>query len=222
MSLIPLGDASRRPVSMPVVTILIVLANVVMFGFEIAGGESFVKQWSAIPAEISSGHHLVTLLSSMFLHGSISHIAGNMLFLWVFGPEVEDAMGRWRYLLFYVAGGLVAMLAQIAGNPHSLVPNVGASGAIAAVMGGFLVLYPRDQIRTALFLFVFVRIRYFPAALLIGFWFLSQLVSLGGVATVEQGGVAYLAHVGGFVFGWLTTRLFAAGSRSPEVLARMR
>ena len=213
MSVIPLGDASRRPVSMPVVTLLIILTNVVVFAFELAGGEAFVKQWSVIPAEITSGHHLITILTAMFMHGGWSHIAGNMLFLWAFGPEVEDAMGRWRYLLFYLAGGVVAMLAQVAASPHSTVPNLGASGAIAAVMGSFLVLYPRDQIRSVLIIFVFARIRYIPAALLIGVWFLSQLLSVGAVATVQQGGVAYLAHVGGFLYGALNTRLFAVAPR---------
>ena len=217
MSVIPLGDASRRPVSMPVVTLLIILTNVVVFAFELAGGEPFVKQWSVIPAEITSGHHLITILTAMFMHGGWSHIAGNMLFLWAFGPEVEDAMGRWRYLLFYLAGGVVAMLAQVAASPHSTVPNLGASGAIAAVMGSFLVLYPRDQIRSVLIIFVFARIRYIPAALLIGVWFLSQLLSVGAVATVQQGGVAYLAHVGGFLFGTLNTRLFRVAPRDSTV-----
>src|SRR5262249_48005809 len=206
MTVIPLGDATRRPLNMPVVTMLIVLTNVVVFGFEVAGGDAFVAKWAAIPAEISSGHHLITILTSMFLHGSVSHIAGNMIFLWAFGPEIEDAMGRVRYLFFYLIGGVVAMAAQVLGNPHSTVPNVGACGAIAAVMGSFLVLYPLDRIRSALFFLVFVQIRYIPAALLIGFWFLTQLVSLGTVATVQQGGVAYLAHVGGFLYGALWTR----------------
>jgi len=131
-----------------------------------------------------------------------------MIFLWAFGPEIEDAMGRGRYLAFYLIGGLVAMVAQIAGGPHSTVPNLGASGAIAAVMGAFIVTYPRDQIKSLLFIFVFFRITFIPAALLIGFWFLMQLVHAGAVAQVQTGGVAYLAHVGGFIFGAATARLF--------------
>ena len=111
----------------------------------------------------------------MFLHGSWLHIIGNMMFLWAFGPEIEDAMNPLRYLGFYLLGGIVAMLAQVAASPHSTIPCLGASGAIAAVMGAFLVTYPRDRIRTLLFFFVFVRISFIPAALLIGFWFLSQL-----------------------------------------------
>jgi len=206
--LIPLGDASRRPVHIPVVTGLIIVVNVCVFVLELVRGDSFVLQWSAIPAQIMSGHHWITILTAMFMHGSWSHIIGNMIFLWAFAPEIEDAMGPWRYLVFYLLGGIVAMLAQVLANPHSTVPNLGASGAIAAVMGAFLVTYPRDQIRAVLFIFIFVRITFIPASLLIGFWFLTQLFHAGAVANVQTGGVAYLAHVGGFIFGAATARLF--------------
>ena len=144
----------------------------------------------------------------MFMHGSWSHMIGNLIFLWAFAPEIQDAIGRGRYLVFYLVGGLVAMLAQVLADPHSTVPNLGASGAIAAVMGAFLVTYPRDQIRTLLFIFVFARIRFIPSALLIGLWFISQLFHAGAVAQVQTGGVAYLAHIGGFIFGAATARWF--------------
>ena len=206
--IVPLGDASRRPARVPVVTALIILVNAFVFLLELTRGETFVTQWSAVPAQIVSGHHWITILTAMFMHGSWSHIIGNMIFLWAFAPEIEDAMGRGRYLVFYLVGGMVAMLAQIAADPHSTVPNLGASGAIAAVMGAFIVTYPRDQIRTLLFIFVFARIRFIPAALLIGIWFLSQLVHAGAVAQVQTGGVAYLAHIGGFIFGAATARFF--------------
>jgi len=206
--MIPLGDASRRPVRIPVVTILIVLVNAFVFVRELIGGDAFVNQWSAIPAQIISGHGWITILTAMFMHASWSHIIGNMVFFWAFGPEIEDAMGPLRYVVFYLAGGLVAMLAQVAASPHSTVPNLGASGAIAAVMGAFLVTYPRDRIRAVLFIFVFVRVTFVPAALLIGFWFLTQLFSAGAVAQAQTGGVAYLAHIGGFIFGAATARLF--------------
>jgi len=206
--LIPLSDASRRPVRMPIVTGAIVMVNVIVFVLELTRGDAFVTQWSAVPAQITSGHNWITILTAMFMHGSWSHIIGNMVFLWAFGPEIEDAMGRGRYLAFYLIGGLVAMVAQIAGGPHSTVPNLGASGAIAAVMGAFIVTYPRDQIKSLLFIFVFFRMTFIPAALLIGFWFLMQLVHAGAVAQVQTGGVAYLAHVGGFIFGAATARLF--------------
>ena len=206
--LIPLKDASRRPAQMPLVSALIIVVNVIVFVMELARGDAFVMQWSVIPDQIVSGHHWITILTAMFMHGSWSHIIGNMVFLWAFAPEIEDAMGRGRYLVFYLLGGLVAMLAQVAASPHSTVPNLGASGAIAAVMGAFIVTYPRDQIKSVLFLFIFARITFIPAGLLIGFWFITQLVHAGSVAQVQTGGVAYLAHVGGFIFGAVTARWF--------------
>jgi len=212
-ALLPLKDATRRPVRFPLVTICIIVANFVVFALELGGGEAFVLRWSAVPANIVSGHHWVTIFTAMFMHGSWSHILGNMVFLWAFGPEIEDSMSRWRYLLFYLLGGLAAMLAQIAASPHSTVPNLGASGAIAAVMGAFLVTYPRDRIKSVLVIFVFVRITLIPAALLIGVWFLTQLVNVGAVAHSQGGGVAYLAHVGGAVFGAATARLFEDPTR---------
>jgi len=206
--LIPLTDASRRPVHFPFVTAAIIVANFVVFFLELTGGDAFVLKWSAVPANITAGHHWITIFTAMFLHGSWSHILGNMVFLWAFGPEIEDAMNPLRYLVFYLAGGLVAMLAQVLVIPSSTVPNLGASGAIAAVMGAFLVTYPRDQIRALLVIFIFVRVTFVPAALLIGVWFLIQLVHVGSVATVQTGGVAYVAHVAGALFGAVTARLF--------------
>jgi membrane associated rhomboid family serine protease len=216
MAIIPLGDATRRPVRMPVVTIFIILVNVIVFMLELMGGDAFVIKWSVIPADIVSGQHLITILTGMFMHASWSHIIGNMIYLWAFGPAIEDSMGPGRYLVFYLTGGLAATLAQVAGNPLSTVPNLGASGAIAAVMGAFLVTYPHDRIRTVLLIFVFAQVHYIPAALMIGVWFLLQLYSAGTVAQVETGGVAYLAHVGGFIWGAVAARLF---ERQP-VLAR--
>jgi membrane associated rhomboid family serine protease len=206
--LVPLSDASRRPLHRPVITAGIILANFVVFVLELNGGDAFVLKWSAIPANITSGHHWITLLTAMFLHGSWSHILGNMVFLWAFGPEIEDSMGRLRYLVFDLAGGLVAMLAQVAVTFGSTVPNLGASGAIAAVMGAFLVTYPRDKIRSLLIILVFIQVTRIPAALLIGVWFLIQLLNVGSVATAQAGGVAYLAHVAGVIFGAVTARLF--------------
>ena len=211
--LIPLSDASRRPARMPLVTVFIILVNAFVFVLELTNGGAFVTQWSAIPAQITSGHHWITILTAMFMHGSWSHIIGNMIFLWAFAPEIEDAMGRGRYLIFYLLGGLAAMIAQVAADPHSTVPNLGASGAIAAVMGAFLVTYPRDRIKSVLFIFVFFRITFIPAALLIGVWFVSQLFHAGAIAHTQTGGVAYLAHVGGFIFGAVTARWFE-GRRS--------
>ena len=206
--LVPLSDASRRPLHFPIATAAIILANFVVFLSELNGGDAFVLKWSAIPANISSGHHWITLLTAMFLHGGWLHILGNMVFLWAFGPEIEDSMGRLQYLVFYLAGGLVAMLAQVAASPGSTVPNLGASGAIAAVMGAFLVTYPKDQIRSLLIIFIFVRVTMIPAALPIGVWFLLQLTNVGAVASAKTGGVAYVAHVAGAIFGAVTARFF--------------
>src|SRR5262252_5138088 len=206
MSVIPLNDATRRPVRMPVVTMGIIVVNFLVFFLEIVGGDAFVMKWATIPAHITAGQDYITILTGMFMHGGWSHILGNMIFLWAFGPEIEDTMGRGRYLVFYLIGGLVATLTQVYANPHSTIPNLGASGAIAAVMGAFLVTYPRDQIRSVLFIFVFGRITFIPASLLIGFWFLTQLFHAGAVAHVQTGGVAYLAHVAGFMFGAVTAR----------------
>jgi membrane associated rhomboid family serine protease len=216
--LIPLADASRQPARYPVLTRGIIVVNALVFLLELAGGEAFVKQWSVIPADIAAGRHWVTILTAMFMHAGWMHIIGNMVFLWAFGPEIEEAMGRLRYLIFYLASGLAASLAQVAAMPSSTVPNLGASGAIAGVMGAFLITYPRDQIRTLVLFGWFARITFIPAALLIGLWFVIQLFSeVGAVANVQSGGVAYMAHVGGFIFGAITARPFERLLRGTEM-----
>ncbi len=199
--MIPLGDETRSSRSFPVVTVLLIAANALAFLLELANGDTFVIRWSVVPRDIVAGHHIETLLTSLFMHASWSHIIGNMIFLWAFGPQIEDAMNPWRYTLFYLAGGIVSAFAQIAIDPGSTIPNLGASGAIAAVMGAFLVTYPRDRIRTIVFFGLFFRVTLIPAALLIGIWFLFQLIDFGVVADVKSGGVAYLAHIGGIIFG---------------------
>lgn len=214
--MIPLGDVSRRPLHFPIVTMLLVVANAVAFALELASGTAFVTRWALVPADIVAGRHQITILTAMFLHGSWSHILGNMVFLWAFGPEIEDAMNPGRYLAFYLAGGAAAMLAQVAASPESTVPTLGASGAIAAVMGAFLITYPRDKIRTVLLIGFFVTVTFVPAFLLIGLWFLIQLVSVGAVADMSAGGVAYVAHVGGVIFGTITARLFEDPRRLAE------
>lgn len=210
--LIPLSDASRRPRRFPVCTLLLVAVNLAAFALELNRGGAFVRRWAVIPEDIAAGNNWISLLTAMFLHRSWLHLLGNMVFLWTFGPQVEDAMNPRRYPVFYLLGGLVASLAQVAVSPHSTVPVLGASGAIAAVMGAFLVTYPADRIRVILAIFVFVRVRLVPAALLIGVWFLIQLVNVGSVAQVQTGGIAYTAHVVGLAFGALTARPFEASS----------
>jgi membrane associated rhomboid family serine protease len=197
-------------------TLLIIAVNVIVFFQELAYGDAFVLKWAAIPATIVDGRNWITILTAMFMHGSWLHILGNMVFLWAFGPEIEDVMNPFRYAVFYVAGGLAAMLAQVAASPDATVPSLGASGAIAAVMGAFLVTFPFDRIRSLLIIFIFVRVTFIPAALLIGIWFLMQLFNAGAVANVQTGGVAYMAHVGGAVFGAFTARLFIDRKRLAE------
>jgi len=206
--MIPLGDVSRRLTSTPIVTIALIAINAVAFVVEIVKGDAFVERWSVTPANVAGSHDLATIVTAMFLHASWLHILGNMVFLYAFGPEVEDAMGPLRYAIFYLVGGVAAFLTQTAFDPSSTVPTLGASGAIAAVMGAFLVTYPRDRIRTLIFLWVFFTVTYVSAALLVGLWFLIQLFDAGSIANTQTGGVAYLAHVGGFIFGAVFARLF--------------
>jgi membrane associated rhomboid family serine protease len=206
--MIPLGDISRRPRGFAFTTMLIIVVNVYVFFLELAGGNRFVHAWSVIPARITHGQHSITLITSMFMHGGWMHIIGNMVFLWAFGPAIEDVMGHASFLIFYLTGGITSMLAQVLGDPHSTIPCLGASGAIAAVMGAFIITFPRDRIRTLLFLLIFIRVTYIPAVFLIGFWFLMQVLNFGAVAEVHTGGVAYLAHIAGFLFGVVTARAF--------------
>ena len=210
---VPLGDASRGPRRSTVITVLLIAVNVFLFFLELQGGNRFILHWSAIPVRITHGHRSITLLTSLFMHGGWLHIIGNMIYLWAFGPEIEDAMGSFRFLFFYLAGGLIAMMAQVIADPSSTIPVLGASGAIAAVMGAFLVTYPKDRIRTVLFFFIFFRVTYIPAILLIGFWFLMQVLNVGAVTEVRTGGVAYLAHIAGFLFGAVTARMFVDRQR---------
>jgi membrane associated rhomboid family serine protease len=212
--MIPLGDADRRPVLFPSVTSLIIVANVLVFLLELTGGDAFISRWALIPAEIVAGHRWITILTAMFMHAGWAHILSNMLFFWVFGPEIEDVMGPVRYLVFYLLGGLAATVAQVVIAPGSTVPNLGASGAIAAVMGAFLITYPRDRIRTVLLLGWFARVTFIPAIVLVGFWFITQVFSeVGALAQTQSGGVAYMAHIGGFLFGAAAARLFETRQR---------
>ena len=154
----------------------------------------------------------LTILTSMFMHGGILHIAGNMLFLWIFGNNIEDSMAPWRFALFYLLGGAVALGAQTVIDPNAAVPTIGASGAVAGVLGGYALLYPRARVITLVFIIIFLTVLELPALLVLGLWFLMQLFY--GAAELGQplggsGGVAYFAHIGGFLFGLLAIKLFA-------------
>ena len=158
----------------------------------------------------------ITAFSSMFMHGSILHLGGNMLFLWIFGNNVEDSMGRARYIAFYLLGGLAAIGAQILVDTDAAIPTIGASGAVAAVLGGYLLLYPRARVVTLIFIIFFFTIIELPALVILGFWFVQQIAfGFYGVAnpTGGGGGVAYFAHIGGFAFGLLAIKLFTSRSK---------
>jgi len=219
--LIPLKDENpaRR---IPFVTVFIIALNSVIFISQALSGpgiQYYVLRMGAIPYEIVHGHAAagypvarlnpyLALISSMFLHGSLFHLAGNMLYLWIFGNNVEDYLGPIRYVFFYLISGLSAALTHIFFNPNSTVPMIGASGAIAGILGAYFVLYPGAQVKTFVFLFIFIRVIYIPAAFLLGFWFLMQIFNVG-----MGGGVAWFAHIGGFVVGISLVWVFRKGSR---------
>ena len=152
----------------------------------------------------------LTLLTSMFMHGGLLHLAGNMLFLWIFGNNIEDSMGRLKFIAFYLAGGLVATFAQVLIDTNSTVPSIGASGAVAAVLGGYALLYPRARVVTLVIIIVFITLIELPALLVLGLWFLFQLYDASQPVAGEGGGVAYFAHIGGFLFGLALIKLFAS------------
>jgi len=215
---IPLRDANptRRT---PVVTLGLIAACFAVFAVELSvettGGEAALEQffntWGAVPNRVSealagtgdAGTAVTGVIASIFLHGGWEHLLGNMLFLWIFGNNIEDRLGRLPYLVFYFAGGIAAALAQVAIDPTSTVPLVGASGAIAATLGAYIVLYPRARILTLVFLVFFYQLIEVPAVIILAFWFVLQLIdgvaSLG--AETAQGGVAFFAHIGGFAAG---------------------
>jgi membrane associated rhomboid family serine protease len=232
--MIPIGDDPVRR-GVPVVTILLIVINVLVFLYELSLGsrlDGFVQAFGAIPVEITTGRDLpprapfdnvyLTLITSMFLHGGWLHLGGNMLYLWIFGDNVEDTFGSLGFLLFYLGCGLAATLLQIALNTSSDLPSIGASGAIAGVLGAYLVLFPTARVRTVLILGFLILIPRIPALILIGGWFLLQLISgLGQLGIAEEtGGVAFWAHVGGFVAGLLLALLLRP--RTPQMAGGAR
>ncbi len=219
MPIIPLADATRKSVRFPLVTATLVAVNIVVFLWEIGASDAAILRLAVVPAAVMQGRGGLTPLTAMFLHAGFMHIISNMLFLSVFAPAVEDAMGRGRFLVFYLLGGLAATAAQIAVAPASTVPQLGASGAIAAVMGAFLVTFPHDRIKVLWFLAIFPNVSYVPASLLVGFWLLTQLLNqTAAVVQANSGGVAYMAHLGGALFGIVTARLFEGSARREGLL----
>jgi membrane associated rhomboid family serine protease len=226
--MLPIGDDRHQGGPAPLVTIGLVILNVLAFLLELSQPsegalQSFIQAWGVVPREYAAATDLAptiplpywtTLLTSMFLHGGWMHLGGNMLYLWIFGDNIERLVGHLRFLTFYLLCGFAAGLAHIFFSLNSVIPTVGASGAISGVLGGYLLLFPKNRVR------VLTRggVAHVPAILVLGFWIFIQLINgMGSIAnTSETGGVAYLAHIGGFVAGLLLVSLFAAGRRGPQ------
>jgi membrane associated rhomboid family serine protease len=220
--MIPLRDVIPSRTT-PYITVTIILLNAVAWLYEVSLPprelERFLYFYGVVPASFSAS----TLITSMFLHGSWMHVIGNMWYLWIFGDNVEDRVGHGRFLLFYLLCGGVAAIGQIAVDPASTLPTIGASGAIAGVMGAYFVLYPHSRVLTLVPLIVFWELIELPAIVLLGFWFLMQLFSAGAIAvtasTHGSGGVAFMAHVAGFVTGVLGILVFRRRRRLDEYWA---
>jgi membrane associated rhomboid family serine protease len=230
---IPLRDANptRRT---PIVTLAIVIACGVVFGWELgllgngeAAFETAIAEWGVVPGQLTAAFgrgdifsvESLTLITGQFLHGGWLHLLGNLLYLWIFGNNVEDRLGRGWFLLFYLVGGVLAALAQVAIDPNSAIPTIGASGAIAATLGAYLVFFPGARVTSLVFLGFFYQLMNIPAAIVLVLWFGLQLFSgIGSLGVSQSGGVAFFAHIGGFVFGalvaWLVRSLDGGGRRA--------
>ena len=207
--MLPIRDEIRAH-RFPFVNYTLIALNIIVFIFELMAGpdlEAALYEIALIPANVTAGFDLGDLkaiFTSMFLHAGLSHLLGNMLYLWIFGDNVEDRLGHFWYLVFYLAGGIVAAFAHVALNPNSVIPTVGASGAIAAVLGAYLILFPQVKVLTFVPIGFFLRLTLLPASLLLGFWFVLQLFNgLLTLGLADMGGTAFWAHIGGFVFGVL-------------------
>ncbi len=216
--MIPLRDVIPSR-STPYITVTLIALNTVAWLYELSVPDDilpvFLQLYGVVPADFSAP----TLVSSMFLHGSWMHFIGNMWYLWIFGDNVEDRMGHGRFVAFYLLCGMVAALGHVAMDPASTLPTIGASGAIAGVMGAYFVLYPHSRVLTLVPLIIYFEIVELPAVLLLGFWFVIQLFSAGAIAVTSNsadGGIAFVAHVAGFVAGLLGVFVFRKRRRSKE------
>ena len=213
----PIGDDDSARRTAPLVTYALIALNVLVFFLELNGGEPFIEQWSVVPRRLTQnpGGDFITIFTSMFMHGGWLHLAGNMLYLWIFGDNVEDRFGHAKFTLFYLLCGIAATVAQVAVSAGSNTPNLGASGAIAGVLGAYLILFPRGNVKVLMGRSVMPM----PALVVIGLWIVLQFINGVGSITqsAETGGVAYMAHIGGFVAGLVLTFLF--GGRRVEAPA---
>ena len=199
--LFPIGDDNSSRRTLPVVTYALIALNVLVFFIELNQGESFIRQWAVVPRQLvtNPSAEIPTIFTSMFMHAGWMHLLGNMLFLWIFGDNVEDHLGRAKFLIFYLVCGIAATLAQVAVSAESNIPSLGASGAISGVLAGYLVFFPKGRVRVLMR----GRVVALPALVVIGLWIVLQIIS--GIASFTQsaqtGGIAYMAHIGGFVAG---------------------
>ena len=226
--MIPLKDdnPTTRP---PVITVGLIALNIVAFGYELglppAARSAMIFQLGLIPAEVTTGVSVgpefplsLTLFTSMFLHGGLLHLAGNMLYLWIFGNNVEDQTGHIRFLAFYLLCGVAAAGTQVVASPRSEIPMIGASGAIAGVLGAYVLMFPHARVLTLVPIFIFIRLMYLPAIVVLGLWFLYQVLLSSMSGEAAGGGVAFFAHIGGFVAGMLLIFFFR---RSRQVRRRV-
>ncbi|MBI4499082.1 MAG: rhomboid family intramembrane serine protease [Chloroflexi bacterium] len=225
--MIPLSDPGNPRHRFPIATVLFITANVLVFIYQLSlpqpALENFVLAYGVRPVEITTGQDLppatpvpvwLTIFTSMFLHGGWAHILGNMLYLWIFGDNVEETIGTPTYVAFYLAAGVAGALAHILIDPRSGVPSIGASGAISGVLAAYMVFFPTARITTLIFLGLFITVTQVPAVLLIGFWALLQFLSgLGTLGITAAGGVAYWAHIGGFAAGLVLALPFRGKAR---------
>ncbi len=211
--MLPIGDDNSARRTTPVVTYLFIVLNVLLFFVELSGGDAFIEKWAFVPSRFLSNPagDFLTLFSSMFMHAGWLHLGGNMLYLWIFGDNVEDRFGHIKFTIFYLLTGLAATFAQLAFSVGSSVPNLGASGAIAGVLGAYILLFPKGRVRVL----QGQQVVQVSAIIVIGLWIVLQLFSgIGSIAsTAQTGGVAYMAHIGGFIAGFVLTFLFR-GSRA--------
>jgi membrane associated rhomboid family serine protease len=211
--MLPIGDDDSARRTVPVVTYALIAINVLFFLVELTAGDALIEKWSVIPRQLLTNPlaEFITVFTAMFMHAGWLHLGGNMLYLWIFGDNVEDRLGHAKFLIFYLLCGIVATYAQVLFNPNSNVPNLGASGAIAGVLGAYLIMFPGGRVQVMMGRGVIPM----PAIVVIGFWAVLQLFSSFG-AVSSEGGVAYMAHVGGFVAGLVLVMLFG-GLRVPRL-----
>lgn len=214
----PIGDDDSARRTFPAVTYGLIALNVLFFLVELNGGDSFIQQWSVVPRRLveNPASDFPTIFTSMFMHGGWVHLLGNMLYLWIFGDNVEDAFGHVKFLIFYLLCGVAATFAQVLFSAGSNIPNLGASGAIAGVLAAYIVLFPREQVRVLMGRGVIPM----PALVVIGLWIVLQFISgIGSItASAQTGGVAYMAHIGGFLAGLVLTFMFrAVGTRQATI-----